>query len=131
MTEIEMWTFDRFSPGLAFGEIAVPMDGARRARWETIFGAVEGDGLPRGMLVAGMMEAYIRAIQPRPNGNVHAAQSLGSLSKELRWGDTVVFSVSCAAKQEKKGRYWVDFKVEGRCVDSVVLDGTIRSIWAA
>lgn len=126
-----MWTFERFSPGLAFGEIAVPMDAGKRAQWETIFGKVEGDGLPRGMLVAGMMEAYVRAIQPRPKGNVHAAQSLGSLSKELHWGDTVVFNVSCAAKQEKKGRYWVDFEVAGRCGGLVVLNGTIRSIWAA
>jgi hypothetical protein len=126
----EMWTYGRFEPGQSFGVVEVPMDATKRARWQTIFGPSADQTLPRGMLVAAMMEAYIRAIQPRPKGNIHAAQALDFTSHKPRWNDMISIAVSCLSKEDKKGRYWVDFGIKASAGDKMVLSGTIRSIWA-
>lgn len=131
MNEDAVWSFDRFEPGHVFGEVAIAMDAERRRRWEQIYGSSRGDSLPAGMLVAAMMEAYIRAIQPRPKGNVHASQLLDFEPVALDWGQMVTFEISCRSKQEKKGRYWVEFGVVALGAGRKVMTGTIRSIWAA
>lgn len=126
----EIWTFERFEPGRSFGVVEVRMDAVKRARWQEIFGPSADETLPRGVVVAAMMEAYIRAIQPRPKGNVHAAQTLDFTNHKPRWNDTISIAVSCLSKEDKKGRYWVDFGIEATAGDKMVLSGTIRSIWA-
>lgn len=126
----ELWTFARFEPGHVFGTIEVVADDRRRADWERVFGTA-GDRLPRGMLVAAMMEAYIRAIQPRPDGNIHAAQELGFSDAQAQWGDTVAVTVTLDGKEERKGRLWVRFGVQASVGGVAVMTGTIRSIWAA
>ncbi len=126
----DMWTYERFEPGQVFGVVEIPLDAAKRAHWQEIFGACSDETLPRGMLVAAMMEAYIRAIQPRPKGNVHAAQTLHFTGHRPRWDDTIAIAVSCLSKEEKKGRFWVDFGIQASAGDNTVLSGTIRSIWA-
>lgn len=131
MQDEELWTFARFTPGNVFGSVDVTMDDVKRQDWEAIYGRREDDMLPRGMLVVAMMEAYVRAIQPRPKGNVHASQMLDFRDVRPQWGDTVKITVSCADKQEKKGRFWVDFGVRACVGDKEVLAGTITSIWAA
>ena len=123
------WSFSRFDPGQSFGTLDIPLDDERRAQWTAIFGD-PGDTPPRGVLVAAMMEAFIRAIQPRPKGNVHAAQVLDFRPGALHWGDTVSVAVACAAKEEKKGRFWVDFGVDCRTGGQSVMPGAIKVIWA-
>jgi hypothetical protein len=125
-----LWTFDRFEPGQIFGTIDVIMDSEKRAGWVAIYGPTNSALLPRGMAVAAMMESYIRAIQPRPSGNVHASQILKFSEFRPQWGTTLSTKVSCAAKEVKKGRFWVDFGILVTADTSEVLSGTIRSIWA-
>ncbi len=131
MMDEPLWTFERFEPGQVFGEIAIEMDSGKRERWQRIYGASPDNRLPSGMLVAAMMEAYIRAIQPRPKGNVHASQMLDFKPVALEWGQTVAVRISCRSKQERKGRYWVDFGAVASSASVEVMSGTIRSIWAA
>lgn len=126
----DMWTYERFEPGQVFGVVEIPLDAAKRAHWQEIFGECRDETLPRGMLVAAMMEAYIRAIQPRPKGNVHAAQVLDFTGHRPRWDDTISIAVSCLSKEDKKGRFWIDFGIQASSGDKMVLSGTIRSIWA-
>ncbi|WP_158969741.1 hypothetical protein [Chachezhania sediminis] len=126
----DVWTFARFEAGQDFGTVEVEMDAERHASWERIFGPT-GDRLPRGMLVTAMMEAYIRAIQPRPDGNIHASQELDFREGAVVWGDTVAIEVNCAGKEERNGRFWVRFGIVARTAGRVIMTGTIRSIWAA
>ncbi|QFT61041.1 hypothetical protein FIU94_19585 (plasmid) [Sulfitobacter sp. THAF37] len=126
----KLWTFDRFAPGQDFGTIDIQMDEGRRTNWARVFGPSTGR-LPRGMLVTAMMEAYIAAIQPRPDGNVHASQQLSFRPSSAQWGDRVSVTVSCADKEVRKGRNWVRFGITARSGGEVVMTGTIRSIWAA
>ena len=127
----DLWTFDRFAPGHDFGIVPVELDRTRRAAWEDIYGTSQGDRAPKGMLVAAMMEAYIRAIQPRPKGNVHAGQSLSFTQAAADFGDRVDFAVRIGAKELRNGRRWVTFAVVARVGDRRLLTGEIRSIWAA
>ena len=127
----DLWTFERFEPGQSFGHVAIPLDAERVAGWTAIYGAPQGDTAPDGMIVAGMMEAYIRAIQPRPKGNVHAAQTL-SLSGAVAWlGEPVDYHVSVLSKEAKRGRNWVTFAIRAEAAGTELLRGEIVSIWAA
>lgn len=126
----EMWTFDRFEPGQVFGTVEIATSGEKRAQWAAVFGA-GGDRLPRGMMVTAMMEAYVAAIQPRPDGNVHVSQELTYTDLPVHWGDTLSVTVSCADKEEKKGRFWVRFGIDATVGGQTALTGVIRAIWAA
>ncbi|RRH76189.1 hypothetical protein [Falsigemmobacter faecalis] len=125
-----LWTFERFEPGHIFGTLNVITDEARRRSWEAIYGPCPGDSLPEGVIVAAMMEAYVRAIQPRPDGNVHASQELSFSGQRVEWGALLQLTVSCAGKELKNGRRWVDFDVAASARDLSLLRGRIRSIWA-
>ena len=126
----QMWTYDRFTPGHVFGSVDIELSSDRQNDWSRVFGPSQGP-VPRGMMVTAMMEAYIVAIQPRPNGNVHVSQDLAFTDVHLDWGDTVTLTVSCADKEDRKGRYWVRFKVDVRRGNNMIMTGLIRSIWAA
>jgi hypothetical protein len=130
MGDETLWTFDRFAPGQPFGTVEIHTGGAVRARWEAVFGPAP-DRLPRGMLVTAMMEAYIRAIQPRPDGNVHASQELAFAGPRPDWGNVVAVDVFVRDKEQKKGRNWVRFGIVARVGKRTVMTGTIRAIWAA
>ena len=127
----ETWTYDRLSPGADFGPVEVPLDAERVQGWEGVYGPVSGDLAPDGLIVAGMMEAYIRAIQPRPKGNVHAAQKLAFTGVRARLGDTVAYTVTVASKERKKGRNWIVFDITARTGDAVLVRGDLTAIWAA
>ncbi|GGE44840.1 hypothetical protein GCM10011360_35140 [Primorskyibacter flagellatus] len=127
----EMWTFARFEPGQSFGTVTIPLDAERVAGWAAIYGAPQGDAAPDGLIVAGMMEAYIRAIQPRPKGNVHAAQKLAFSGAACRIGEEVVYHVSVLSAEEKRGRNWVGFGIRAEAGGRDLLRGEILSIWAA
>ncbi len=130
MTE-DLWTYDRFETGQDHGAVAVALDAERVAGWEAVYGPVRGDAAPDGLIVAGMMEAYIRAIQPRPKGNVHASQKLAFTGARAKLGDEVLYRVSVAGKELKKDRRWVSFAVEAEAGGRPLMCGEIISIWAA
>lgn len=124
-----VWVFDRFRPGEALGRHAIALDDTRLADWQAIYGATADGGLPSGILVAAMMEAYLKAFSPRPPGNIHAAQTL-AFGAPVQPGDRLEAEVSCLWKEVRKARRWVGFGVVLRKGDREVLAGEIRTIWA-
>ncbi|MCF7699864.1 hypothetical protein [Loktanella sp. M215] len=126
-----LWTFARFAPGQHFAPVTVPLDANRVAGWEAIYGAVIGATAPDGMIIAGMMEAYIHAIQPRPKGNVHAGQKIALTGAQVALGQTLTYRVGVAEKAEKKGRHWVTFTVRADHDGTEILNGRIVAIWNA
>ncbi|MFD1510250.1 hypothetical protein [Lacimonas salitolerans] len=127
----KMWTFDRLIPGAGFGPVVVSLDADRVAGFEGVYGPITGDLAPDGLIVAGMMEAYIRAIQPRPKGNVHAAQKLAFTGAQARLGDTVSYTVTVLSKEQKKGRNWIIFAIEADANGKALMRGDVTAIWAA
>ncbi|MFG1250466.1 hypothetical protein [Xanthobacter flavus] len=124
-----VWVFDRFRPGEPLGHHSITLDDARLADWEAIYGAVAAGHLPSGILVAAMMEAYLKAFSPRPPGNVHASQTL-AFGDPVQPGDRLEAEVSCLWKEMRKARRWVGFGVVLKKGDREVLAGEIRTIWA-
>lgn len=127
----DLWTFERFEPGQSFGSVEVPLDPERIGGWEAVYGPIPDDTMPDGLIVAGMMEAYILAIQPRPKGNVHAGQTFGFTGARAARGDVVRYDVSVAGKEMRKGRGWVRFRVAAHVGSRALMQGEILSIWAA
>ncbi|MBW3098176.1 hypothetical protein [Pseudohoeflea coraliihabitans] len=126
----EVWTFERFSPGLAFGETTIRLDRARLERWQAIYGKAGEDSVPRGLLVTAMMEAYLDLIQPRPPGNIHASQKLTFGPRAARLNEPLALHVTCGDKTTRKGRGWVTFEVTVKAGEDMLLRGEIRTIWA-
>ena len=122
------WTFDDFARGAAIGDATVELDARRMALWERLHGPV--DGVPAGVVVAAMMEAYVAAIQPRPQGNVHAGQSL-AFDRRPEPGATLRFAFACRDKALKRGRCWVWFDLTAEDRAGPVASGMITAIWAA
>lgn len=126
----DVWVFDDFQPGLELNRVSIALDARRIADWTAIYGRSEMSGrVPSGMLVAAMMEAYLRGIQPRPPGNIHASQKL-VFGAAANAGDRLDAEVSCIGKELRKERRWVTFGVTLRNGPHDVLRGEIRTIWA-
>jgi acyl dehydratase len=125
-----VWTFDDFRPASVLGRLSIVLDAPRIANWAAIYGSpASPERLPSGMLVAAMMEAYLRAIQPRPPGNIHASQKL-TFTGTAKAGDELRAEVACVAKELRKERRWVTFGVTLHSGANDVLSGEIRTIWA-
>lgn len=127
----ELWTFERFHAGQGFGAIEVTLDAQRVAGWEAVYGPIKGSVAPDGLIVAGMMEAYLLAIQPRPNGNVHASQKLAFTGEQAALDDTITYCVKIAKAEQKKGRFWVSFLISATLDGRALMQGELVSIWAA
>lgn len=126
-----LWVFDRFEPGQPLGSLVIALDDERLENWKAIYGPPQStERVPSGLLVSAMMEAYLLAIQPRPPGNVHAGQLL-KFGAPVRAGDRLDAEVSCLWKERRKERGWVGFGVKLRCDGRDVLNGEVRTIWAA
>jgi acyl dehydratase len=125
-----VWTFDDFRPGSVLGRLSIVLDAQRIANWTGIYGSpATPERLPSGMLVAAMMEAYLRAIQPRPPGNIHASQRL-KFTGAVNPGDELRAEVACVAKELRRERRWVTFGVTLHSGSQDVLSGEISAIWA-
>lgn len=125
-----IWAFDDFRPGSVLGRLSIALDAQRVAHWTAIYGVPATlERLPSGLLVAAMMEAYLRAIQPRPPGNIHASQTL-RFAGVAKSGDELQAEVACIAKELRRERRWVTFGVTLRNGSKTVLGGEIRTIWA-
>jgi hypothetical protein len=126
---VSVWTFDDFEPGAPVGEATVDLDARRLDLWRRLHGSAEG--VPSGVILAAMMEAYIAAIQPRPKGNVHAGQSLAFNGRRPDPGAALRFAFACRDKALKRGRRWVWLDLEAGDDGGPVATGTIAAIWAA
>ena len=123
------WTHRDFTPGAVVGEATIVLDARRMALWERLHGPA--DGVPAGLVLAAMMEAYISAIQPRPRGNVHAGQTLAFAGRRPEPGARLRFVFVCRDKAIKRRRRWVWFDFEAGDGGGAVAAGTIAAIWAA
>ncbi|MCB1468421.1 MAG: hypothetical protein KDK08_15030 [Rhizobiaceae bacterium] len=129
-----VWTYEHFQPGETFGSVELELDETRLALWKEVYGddsRIDQTGqVPRGLLVAGMMETYLRVVSPRPPGNIHASQKLMLGSGSLKVGDTVTATVTCLDKVRRKDRGWVTIGVVMNSNDQEFLRGEIRTVWA-
>ena len=129
ITRMSVWTFEDFEAGAPVGEATVALDHRRLDLWERLHGPA--DGLPSGLVLAAMMEAYIAAIQPRPEGNVHAGQTLAFSGRRPAPDAGLHFAFACRDKALKRDRRWVWFDFEAADSAGPVAAGTITAIWAA
>ena len=129
-----VWTYDDFRPGETHGSVELKLNDARLALWKEVYGDDSGidqtGRVPRGLLVAGMMETYLRVVAPRPPGNIHASQKLTLGSGSLKVGDTVTATVTCLDKIRRKDRGWVTIGVVMNSNGQELLRGEIRTVWA-
>lgn len=128
------WTFDDFSEGMALGSIDVVVDEHRTSLWRRIYARGESwneaDAVPQSLIVAAMMEAYLKIIQPRPPGNVHAGQKIVMTGNSVMAGARLTFGFSCLGKAMKRERRWMTLGVSGSQDARPVMRGEIVTIWA-
>jgi acyl dehydratase len=126
-----VWVFDDFHAGQQLGNLSIALDAEHFASWTAIYGVpLDAECAPSGLLIAVMMEAYVKAIQPRPPGNIHAGQKL-TFGKRVRVGDQLEAQVTCLWKERRKDRNWIGFGVTLRTGGQDALSGEIRSIWSS
>jgi hypothetical protein len=125
-----------FVPGALMGEHVEVYDAQQTQRWQAIFGDHPdsgANGAPEGasMAVVHMMRAYLHVVAPRPPGNVHARQQL-RLQGIPAQGESMRVAVTCASKEIRRERRYVDLQVSGTGQGGRALfDGRISLIWAA
>lgn len=133
--ERDPWTYDDFACGSAIDTVEVTIDARRVGLWNRIYGKAsgevgEGDPLPEGLVVAAMMEGFIKAIHPRPPGNIHAGQTLSFTGTRVNPGAHLSVAFTCEAKDIRRERRWVTFGVCVREGEQLIAEGEINSIWA-
>ncbi len=129
-----VWTFDNFAEGAPIGSIKVVLDDQRLALWQRIYApagaSMPARTVPYSLLVAAMMECYLKVIPARPPGNVHAAQTLSFPDEPVAPGTRLRFDFSCLSKALKRDRRWVTLSVRAFDRERPVLSGEIITIWA-
>lgn len=129
-------TFDDFRPGTVLGETTEVVSDALADRWQRIFGTQAEDGAGSAaegasLAVVLMMRAYLAVVTPRPPGNVHARQRF-TLQAPPRRGEAVRSVVSCAAKEIRRERRYVELQVRGSGDGGrAIYTGRLSLIWAA
>lgn len=130
----DVWTFEDFTEGAAIGSVEVTLDERRLALWQRIYApagaAVPPHGVPYSLLVAAMMECYLKVISSRPPGNVHVMQTLSFPDQPVAPGTRLRFDFACLAKALKRGRRWVTLSVRACEGERAALNGEIVTIWA-
>lgn len=124
------WVVDDFHAGQQLGRLNIMLDDERLAKWAAVYGAPSDVGrVPSGVLVAAMMEAYLKAFQLHPPGNIHASQKL-TFGKPARAGDRLEADVSCLWKERRKERGWIGFGATLRRDGKDILSGETWTIRA-
>lgn len=127
-----MLTFDSMNVGAEMGRRDLVLDDGLMERWLRLFPDDRtGDTMPVGMMAAVTMRAYAEILQPRPPGNVHGAQQF-QVIRLPRVGERLTTVMTCAGKELKRDRRWVDFATEttGEGGD-VCYRGRMTILWAA
>ena len=125
--------WEDFQPGAELGEFTVTFEGAMAEAWQAIFGKTSAGDRAEGasIALAAMMRAYATVVTPRPPGNVHARQRFTLDAVPVR-GEPIRTRVSCAAKELKRERRYVDFHVRATGTnDRPLYSGILTIIWAA
>jgi acyl dehydratase len=125
-----MITYDSFTPGQVMGTREMVLDGAALKEWCELFPQDDlGGAMPHGMVAAISMCAYSEVLQPRPPGNVHAAQHF-ELLRLPRQGERLTTTISCLDKERRKGRPWVTLWMETAGPEGLAFRGRMTVIWA-
>jgi acyl dehydratase len=126
-----MITYDSFTPGQVMGTREMVLDAAALEAWRELFPQDDlGGAMPHGMAAAISMRAYAEILQPRPPGNVHAAQHF-ELLRLPRQGERLTTAISCLEKERRKGRSWVTLGMETTGPEGPAFRGRMAVIWAA
>lgn len=129
--EEKVWVFADFTEGQKIGSVDVDLDDRKLALWHSIYPTEsQVSRIPQGLLIAAMMEAYLKVIPERPPGNVHAGQKLTFTGEPVMPGDRLRLDFSCFARTIRKERRWVTLGVSGFLGGRSVFEGEIVTVWA-
>ena len=136
MNNAAVITFDDFRPGTVLGDITEVASDTLAERWQRIFGARTEDGAGgaaegASLAVVMMMRAYLGVVTPRPPGNVHARQHFNLQAPPHR-DEAVRSVVSCATKEMRRGRRYVELLAQGSGDGGrAIYTGRLSLVWAA
>jgi hypothetical protein len=126
-----MITYDSFIPGQVMGARQMVLDAAALEAWHALFPEdAPGEAMPHGMVAAISMRADAEILQPRPPGNIHAAQHF-ALLRLPRQGEHLTTTITCLKKAWRKGRSWVTLGMDTTDPEGPALHGRMTVIWAA
>ncbi len=127
-----MLTFDTIPVGAEMGRRETVLDDRQLALWLRLFPEdADGDRMPVGIMAAVTMRAYAEILQPRPPGNVHGTQEF-QVIRLPRAGESLLTVMTCASKELKRDRRWIDFVTETAGADGAVcFRGRMAILWAA
>lgn len=130
----ELLTFDRIQIGISLGAYETRVDADALALWRSIYGDDVGgnsDMVPPDMISAIVMAAQLELTNPHPDGGLHAGQHY-VLHHRPRVGDVLSTTSTPVSKEIRKGRRWVQMKVETQDQNGrLVYETTVTIIWAA
>lgn len=134
----DLYLYDGFEPGIQIGTHVEVYEESLSRRWREIFEpsqpmapAAPASAEPAGIAVAMMMRSYLGVVTPRPPGNVHARQRM-SFSALPVHGEVVRTVVSCAGKELRRGRRYVELDVLATGhLDRPLFSGRLTLVWAA
>ena len=126
-----MITYDSFIPGKVMGSSEAVLDAAKLQAWVDLFPEDDLHGvMPHGMVAAIAMQAYAEVVQPRPPGNVHAAQHF-DLFRLPRAGERLTTTITCLAKEIRKDRRRVTLQMDCIGTEGPAFLGRMTVLWAA
>lgn len=126
-----MITYEAFSPGFVIGSSSAPLDAAQLRAWRDLFPEDDQEGvMPHGMIAVIAMRAYAELVQPRPPGNIHAAQHF-DLFRLPRVGETLTTTITCVEKEIRKERRRVTLQMDCTGTEGPAFRGRMTVLWAA
>ncbi|MBR0681545.1 hypothetical protein GXW74_13700 [Roseomonas eburnea] len=126
-----MITYESFTPGQVMGRSEAVLDAAKLQAWQALFPEDDlGGAMPHGMVAAIAMRAYAEVLQPRPPGNVHAAQHF-DLLRLPHVGEHLTTTITCLEKEVRKGRFRVTLGMDTAGTEGPAFRGRMTVLWAA
>lgn len=129
--EGSVWRFTDFRPGQSLTTVEVTLGPEHLQGWRSVFGVEpDPDRLPRGLVVSALVEGFIKCVQPRPKGNIHASQTLEFTQCVPRLGDIVNVKATVGSTEKRRGRNWVTFSLTATANGALLCTGDFAVIWA-
>lgn len=126
-----MMTYAMFEPGRVMGQSDAVFDAAQLAAWRELFPEDDGpDVMPQGMVAVITMRAYAEVVQPRPPGNIHAAQ-IFDLFRLPQVGEALTTTITCIGKEIRKERRRVTLQMDCAGSRGPAFRGRMTVLWAA
>lgn len=120
-----------FQPGEVMGKARAVLDAAQLEAWRALFPEDDAPGvMPQGMVAVIAMRAYAEVVQPRPPGNIHAAQRF-ELHRLPCAGETLTTTITCLAKEIRKERRRVTLQMDCAGSGGPAFRGIMTVLWAA